>query len=274
MYLRFLSLVGSLLLMPLLAPAALALTVCADPNNLPFSNRERQGLENRIIELVAAELGEDIAYYWRPQRRGFIRTTLAAHLCDVMPGAPSNLEMLRTTAPYYRSTYVFVTRKDRNLSITSFDDPQLKNLIIGVQIIGDDGSNSPPAHALSRRGIVNNVRGYPVYGDYSQPHPLSAIVDAVTAGKIDVAIVWGPTAGYFARESGVNLAISPVRPSIDGPMLPMIFDISMGVRREDHALRDKLDAALKRRKTDIDRILAEYSVPRLDGPASVSMVGP
>jgi mxaJ protein len=274
MFLRSLSLVASLVLAPFLAPTALALTVCADPNNLPFSNRERQGLENRIIELVAADLGEDVNYYWRPQRRGFVRTTLAAHLCDVMPGVPSNLEMLRTTVPYYRSTYVFVTRKDRKLSIVSFDDPLLKNLIIGVQIIGDDGSNSPPAHALSRRGIINNVRGYPVYGNYAKPHPLSAIVDAVTAGEVDVAIVWGPTAGYFAQESAVGLAISPVRPPIDGPMLPMIFDISMGVRREDHALRDKLDAVLKHRKTDIDRVLAQYSVPRLDGVLPVTMVGP
>lgn len=273
MYSRFLSLAASLVLASLAAPSALALTVCADPNNLPFSNRERQGLENRIIELVAAELGEDVAYYWRPQRRGFIRTTLAAHLCDVMPGVPSNLEMLRTTAPYYRSTYVFVTRKDRKLSIGSFDDPQLKNLIIGIQIIGDDGSNAPPAHALSRRGIVNNVRGYPVYGNYAKPRPLSAIVDAVIAGTIDVAVVWGPTAGYFVQESGKRLALSPVRPSIDGPMLPMVFDISMGVRREDHALRDRLDAALKRRKADIDSILAHYSVPRMEG-GSLTMAGP
>lgn len=243
---------------------AAALRVCADPNNLPYSNHERQGFENKIMEVIAAELGEQVEYTWWPQRRGFIRSTLAAHRCDVIPGVPKELEMVSTTMPYYRSSYMFVTRREGNLKIASLDDPKLRTLSIGVQIIGDDGSNSPPAHALSRRGIIDNVRGFAVYGDYGKPHPLSDIIDAVAEGKIDVAIAWGPLAGYFAKVSRAPLSVSVVEPVVDGRQLPMTFDISMGVRRGDRLLAERLESALARRRGEIDRILAEYSVPRLD----------
>jgi mxaJ protein len=250
---------------------AWALTVCADPNNLPFSNRAGQGFENKIMEVMADELGEKLDYAWRPQRRGFIRETLKAWLCEVIAGVPSNLEQVETTTPYYRSTYVFVTRRESNLAIGSFDDAQLRKLIIGVQIIGDDGANSPPAHALSRRGIIANIRGFTVYGDYGKPHPLSPIIEAVADGKIDVAVAWGPLAGYFAHLSTVPLAVAAVRPSLDGPLLPMVFDIAMGVRLGDDKLGDRLDKALAKRRTDIDAILAAYSVPRMDGRASAAL---
>jgi mxaJ protein len=262
---RCLSVFLALALIAGYGPAARALSVCADPNNLPFSNRAKEGLENHIVELIASELAEPVEYVWHPQRRGFIRNTLATGLCDVVASVPSNFEMLRTTVPYYRSTYVFVTRMDKKITIDSLDDPDLRRLIVGVQIIGDDGANSPPAHALSRRGIINNVRGFPVYGNYAAAAPLSPIIDAVATGDIDVAIAWGPLAGYFANRSAFPLLVVPVQPAIDGPMLPMIFDISMGVRHEDHMLRDRLDAALQRRRDEIDQVLDRFSVPRVDG---------
>jgi mxaJ protein len=240
---------------------ARTLRVCADPNNLPFSNDRREGFENRIVEVVAKDLDATIAYAWSAQRRGFIRNTLKAGLCDLVPGVASGMDMLRTTAPYYRSTYVFVTRAD-GPAVSSFDDPALRTAKIGVQLVGDDGVNTPPAHALSRRGIVENVRGYSLYGDYSEPNPPSRIVQAVADGEIDIAIAWGPMAAYFARRAGVPLRVEAVWPQIDGPRLPMIFDISMGVRKEDEALRQEIDAAIERRKPEIDAILAEYGVPR------------
>jgi mxaJ protein len=245
------------------AAQARELRVCADPNNLPFSNDRLEGFENKIVALIAQELGATPAYTWWAQRRGFIRNTLKAGLCDVVPGTPANLEMLRTTAPYYRSGYVFVTRADAP-SIASLNDPVLRELQIGVQLIGDDGFNTPPAHALSRRGIVANVRGYSIYGDYREPNPPARIIDAVAQGEIDVAVVWGPLGGYFGTKQRPELHVTPVRPQIDGPQLPMVFDISVGVRREDEALRQELDAALERRRVDVDQILAEYHVPRLD----------
>ena len=239
------------------------LRVCADPNNMPFSNQRQQGFENRIAELVARDLNARLSYVWYAQRRGFTRNTLAANKCDVFIGVPSSLERVTTTVPYYRSTYVFATRRDRNIKVASFDDPALRKLRIGVQMIGDDFNNTPPAHALATRHIIENVKGYSVYGDYSQPNPPARVIDAVASGDIDVAVAWGPLAGYFARHEPVAMDITPVSPQIDLPFLPFVFDISMGVRRGEDSLRDQLNAIIARRKPEIDRILDDYGVPRL-----------
>lgn len=246
------------------AAQARELRVCADPNNLPFSNAQGEGFENRIVDLVAAELDARVSYIWWAQRRGFIRNTLKAGLCDLVPGTPAAVEMLRPTAPYYRSVYVFVTRAD-GPDIASFDDPRLRTLKVGVQLIGDDGANSPPVQSLARRGIVGNLQGFPVYGDYSTPNPPSRIIDAVAAGDVDVAVAWGPLAGYFAARQKVKLRLTPVSPLVDLPFMPMVFDISMGVRREDRELRNAVDEALKKHRSEIEAILADYGVPRLDG---------
>ena len=248
---------------PFKRPAGV-LRVCADPNNLPFSNERGEGFENKIAELLAHDLNERVEYTWWAQRRGFFRNTLRSGVCDVVIGVPSGFEMALTTKPYYRSTYVFLYRKDRGLSVDSFDDPVLKTVRIGVQIIGDDFSNAPPAHALSKRNIVNNVRGYTLYGDYSQHDPPARIVDAVVKGDIDLAIVWGPLAGYFAKQSRVPLEVVPVSPQIDQPFMPFVFDISMGVRREDQDLKDQVEQVMEKRRAEIDRILEEYRVPRVD----------
>ena len=236
------------------------LRVCADPNNLPFSNRAGEGFENKIVELLARDLGATVRYAWWPQRRGAIRNTLDTDACDVIPGIVAGMERLATTRPYYRSGYVFVVRDDGALrDLSSLDDPRLAQATIGVQLIGDDGANTPPAHALSRRGLVANVRGYMVYGDYAGAAPQRAIVDAVAARTLDVAIAWGPTAGYFAK--GSPLRIAPVTPWLDGPQWPMRFDVSMGVRKTDVALRRELDRALERNAPAIDAILRDYGVP-------------
>jgi quinoprotein dehydrogenase-associated probable ABC transporter substrate-binding protein len=246
-----------------------ALRVCADPNNLPFSNARGEGFENRIAELVARERGEEVRYTWWAQRRGFFRNTLSAGACDVVLGVPAGFERVLATAPYYRSSYVFVTRKDRGAPPRSLDDPALRTLRIGVQLIGDDYANAPPAHALARRGIVTNVVGYPLYGDYAEDSPPARIVDAVARGDVDVAIVWGPLAGFFARRQAVALDLLPVPADPDAPFLPFAFDIAVGVRRADRALRDEIDEVLRRRRTEVESILDAYGVPRL-GPAAAS----
>jgi len=246
------------------APAKPALRVCADPNNLPFSNERREGFENRLAEMLAADLDSRVEYTWWAQRRGFVRNTLRAGSCDVLIGVPRDYEPADTTRPYYRSSYMFVSRRDRGLDLRSFDDPRLRQLRIGVQMIGDDLTNTPPAHALARRGITHRVVGFPVYGDYSQPSPLAAIVAAVDRGEVDVAIVWGPTAGYFARRSQTGFALTAVAPQRDSPALPFVFDISMAVRRGDEARRAELDRFLMRRRADVDAILESYGVPRLE----------
>jgi mxaJ protein len=238
------------------------LRVCADPNNLPFSNRQREGFENRIADLIARDMGRTVKYTWWAQRRGFVRNTLNAGDCDLIVGVPASFDLTAVTNPYYRSSYVFVTRRDRNLHIESYDDPILRKLRIGVQLVGDDGANPPPVHALGNRGIRGNLKGYSVFGDYRQPNPPAQIIDAVARGEVDVAIVWGPLAGYFAKRQPVALEIEPVSPQIDLPFLPQVFDIAMGVRREDKAFRDSLDVILEKEKPAITAILDSYGVPR------------
>lgn len=249
------------------------LRVCADPNNLPYSNERQEGFENKIAELIARELGATLSYTWWPQRRGVIRNTLREQKCDLVMGVPTSYELVLATRPYYRSTYVFVYRKDRGYQIRSFDDPILRELKIGVHVIGDDYNNSPPAHALGNRQIVGNVVGYSVYGDYSEPNPPARLIEAVARGDIDVAIAWGPIAGYFAQKESVPLELVPVSPSIDLPFLPFVYDISMGVRREDEAFKEELDAILVRKQAEIRQILESYGVPLLGvGGARTSSV--
>lgn len=240
---------------------ARTLVVCADPNNLPFSNRARQGFENRIAELVAHDLSASIDYVWWAQRRGYARNTVNADKCDIWAGVATGVEMLATTAPYYRSTYVFVTRAERSLGGLTLDDERLRHLSVGVQMIGNDAMNTPPAHALSRRGITQNVRGFMVYGDYRKPNPPSAIVAAVANGDTDVALVWGPLAGYFAKRSATKLRLEPVTPALDGGHWPMTFEIGMGVRKDAPALGREIDAILIREHIAIQAILREYGVP-------------
>jgi mxaJ protein len=239
------------------------LRVCADPNNLPFSNDRLEGFENRLAEMVAADLGTRVRYTWWAQRRGFLRNTLNAGLCDVVMGLPTNVELARTTRPYYRSSYVFVTRRGGAVRPRSFDDPALRVLRVGVPLVGDDGGAAPPAHALSRRGIVRSVIGYSVYGNYASENPPAALIDAVAAGDIDVAIAWGPLAGFFAARARVPLDIVPVEPQIDRS-LPMAFDMSVAVRRDDLPLIQRLQKVLDRRRADVDAILVAYRVPRVD----------
>jgi quinoprotein dehydrogenase-associated probable ABC transporter substrate-binding protein len=245
----------------LLSAATPTLRVCADPNNLPYSNAKGGGFENKIAALVARDMGRRLEYVWSPQRRGFIRTTLNAGRCDVVIGVPAGYGPVQTTRPYYRSSYAFVSRRDRHLDIESFDDERLNRLTIGIQITGGDYENPPAAQALAVRHLVANVRGYPVYGDYSKADPQRDIVDAVARGDVDVAVVWGPLAGYYALKETPAVDVVPIRSvAIDGPS-QFMFDIAMGVRRDDTALREALDAIIVRRTTEIRRILVDYGVP-------------
>lgn len=243
------------------ATARPVLRVCADPNNLPFSNRQLQGFENKIAERLARALDADLAYTWWAQRRGFVRNTLRAGTCDVVMGAPVAWEMVAHTEPYYRLSYVFVRRAGQPV-IRSFDDPALRRLRIGIPLVGDDGANPPPEHALARRGLVDNVVGYSVYGDYARPDPPMALMRALEHGEIDVAVVWGPLAGYIGRRQRRGLIATPVSPASDDGV-PFVFDIALGVRRGDEALRRRLDQALRAERAAIERILDEYGIPRV-----------
>lgn len=243
------------------------LRVCADPNNLPYSNAAGQGFENRLAELLAQSLGRKLEYTWWAQRRGFVRNTLKAGRCDVVMGIPSGFDEALTTHPYYQSSYALVYRKDSGYDLHGLDDPQLHDLSIGVHLIGE--GISPPAEVLARRGMIRNVVGYSIFGDYSESNPPARLIEAVAKGDIDVAVAWGPLAGYFAEHNDTPLAVVPL-PESGNPMLPFRFAIAMGVRPGDRKLRDKLDMLLTQKQPEIDALLREYGIPLVNDQATVS----
>jgi mxaJ protein len=229
-----------------------------------------EGFENKLADLIAADLHATVKYAWFRQRRGFIRRTLQANACDLVTGIPSASEMVLPTKPYYRSTYVFVYRRNENLQLRSFDDPALRQLKIGVHAVGDDGANPPPVHALAGRGIVNNVTGFMMWDVEGVENPQGRIIEAVANRHIDVAIVWGPFGGYFAKRQKADLEVVPVSPSIEPPGIPFVFDISMAVRPGETALKAELDGVLDRRRHDIQKILDEYGIPVVGADARTS----
>lgn len=231
------------------------LRVCGDPNNMPFSNEKREGIENEIAAVVAADLGWGVEYTWWAHQRGLVKRVLNTERCDVLVGIPKGYDLVRWTKPYYRTGYVIAYRKDRVTGIRSLDDPQLKTLKVGVQV------NTPPHNALGQRGIVgDNVVAYQLMFDpnvHPEDYPGREIEDLL-AGRIDVALVWGPIAGYFQKKKGAS---SLVLVPIDEPGQAFAFDISMGVRKKDTELQSRLEQALDHKRDEIRAILEGFGVP-------------
>jgi len=236
--------------------------VCADPDNMPSSNDKGEGYENKIAELIAKDLNSRLSYVWYPTRRGYFRIINGMY-CDMALEAPAGLDMTGVTKPYFRSGYVFIARQGSGLEdIKSLADPRLKRLKIGVNIYTSDAENSPPAMALSRYGVVGNLTGYSTFfSDQSRP---DAIIKGVENKEVDLAIAWGPVAGYYAKKQSVPLDLRALEPSTDSSGLPFAFSIAVGVRRGSREMRDEIDAILVRRADDIARILKEYGVPLLE----------
>ena len=273
MYSSSLRLCGLSLLAGLLTPAAgqaaspEPLRVCADPDNLPFSNDRHEGFENKIAQLLADDLHVPLEYTWYSQEhRGFLRATLLARKCDLVIGVPHGFGAVLSTDPYYRSSYVFVSRKSSTLRLHSFDDPALRALRIGLHAYGSDGGNAPPVYALSRRGLSSNVVGYSILATAESPP--GRIFQAVAEGDVDVAIVWGPLVSGFLKQKAGELVATVVETSGEQPPLQFAFDISMGVRHDDLERRQQLDDVLRRRRSDIGRLLLANDVPMLDQEAA------
>jgi len=231
------------------------LRVCGDPDNLPFSNKKREGFENKIAEVIAKEVGAELTYYWWPHQRGLIRNTLRAGQCDVLISVPQGWEPVLWTRPYYRSGYVIVYPKAKGHKITSLDDPVLKQLKIGVYV------NSPPAETLAEKGIMKNMVGYNPL-DHQQDRP-GKIIEDLIAGEIDVAVVWGPVAGYYAKKLNASHLVDIVPLQDEDPGNPFSFEFSMGVREGNKALKAQLEEALSKRQAEIQKILEDYGVPLL-----------
>ena len=238
--------------------------VCADPDDMPFSHQDGSGFENRIAELVAQDLRARLVYRWQPLRRGVVRKTLGARLCDVLMGVPVGMKAVATSIPYYRSSYVFVTPAKEHLAIASFSDPRLNGRRIGLQILEED--MSPPSLPLIRSGHAAQLVGFPSFGSEA-----GEIVQAVANGRVGVAVVWGPLAGYYAQRLHLPVKLTAVEPAVDPSGIPFTFDLAVGVHRGDSDLLRSVNASVTRLRPQIQRILAEYAVPLSDATAAPSV---
>ncbi len=231
--------------------------VCADPDNLPYSNTDLKGFENKIAEVVGQELGASLSYFWWPAQRGLIRHTLQVDQCDVFISIPKGFDPVLWTKPYYRSSYVLAYRSDRKLGLRSLDDEALKRLRIGVHV------NTPPFDALANRGLAENIVNYRLFFDPEDPDPAKRpdkVLEDVLSGAIDVAVAWGPTVGYFIKRHPSALEVVSLD---DDAKVPMSFEFSMGVRKGNRELKARLEGVLDKRERDIRKILEDYGVPLL-----------
>lgn len=234
-----------------------AFRVCEDPSNLPFSNRKKQGFENKIADIIAADLKKPVRYFWAPSGPGFLTNTLNADLCDVVMGYTIGSEMVQATNPYYRSTYVIVAKKGSPLAaVQSIDDPALKGHKIGVF------SATPPTDAMLANGLLVHAKLYPLLVDHRFDSPLLGLLSDLRDGTTDAAIVWGPLIGDSVKQSNGALVMSPLLKDVDRPGFS--YRIALGVRHDENDWKHKLEAVLRARKADINRVLNDYDVPLID----------
>jgi quinoprotein dehydrogenase-associated probable ABC transporter substrate-binding protein len=232
------------------------LRVCADPNNLPFSDQKKDGFENRIAELIGATLGAKVEFTWFPQIIGFVRNTLRAHRCDLVIGTVAGDDSMETTDPYYFTTYVMFYRSDKGFGFTGLQDPRLARLRLGVV------SATPPSDLLVRHGLMANAKPYPLTVDTRVESPTRQMVEDLMAGKIDVGLLWGPIAGYYRAQGKLPLTIVPLA---DEPgAAPMKYHIAMGVRAGEPEWRQRVNALIVKEQPRITAILRDYGVPLLN----------
>jgi quinoprotein dehydrogenase-associated probable ABC transporter substrate-binding protein len=230
---------------------------CADPRDLPYSNQAGEGFENKIAELFAKKLGKDIAYDFYPDATGFIRNTLNAQRCDVVMGIALGDDMVQPTNPYYRTAYVAAYAKDGKLAgLDTLSDPRLKSAKIGV-IAG-----TPPVTYLAVNGLLGQIKSYPLVVDTRYDSPSAAMMDDLDKGVIDVALMWGPLAGYYARKAHTPVTLAPLVKETGGPKL--VYRIAMGVRHSDQNWKRDLNKLISQNRAEIDHILLSYGVPLLD----------
>jgi quinoprotein dehydrogenase-associated probable ABC transporter substrate-binding protein len=232
------------------------LKVCADPNNLPFSDEKKQGFENKVAELIGAELGLKVDYTWFPQVIGFVRNTLSAHLCDLVMGTVAGDEVMQTTNPYYFTTYVMFYRSDKGFDFEGPEDPGMASLRLGVV------AGTPPADLLVRHQLMPQAKPYALSVDTRAESPTHEMVQDVVDETIDIGFLWGPIAAYYRKRDNLPLTLVPLK---DEPgAARMEYHIAMGVRANEPEWRRRINAAILKRQTEITAILREYGVPLLN----------
>jgi quinoprotein dehydrogenase-associated probable ABC transporter substrate-binding protein len=233
------------------------LRVCADPHNMPFSTDKSEGFENKLAELVANKLGKGLSYSWYPQATGFVRNTLAAHKCDVIMGVPQGDDLVQVTNPYYRTAYALVFKRGHGLEgVDTLGDPRLKGKRIGVV------AGTPPGNNMAANGLMANAKPYPLVIDTRVDSSAAAMMHDLVADEIDAGILWGPMAGYYARQSTPAVTVVPLVKETVGPRLA--YRIAMGVRYTDQEWKRQLNRTIQDNQPAISRLLLSFGVPLLD----------
>ena len=234
-----------------------ALRVCADPANLPFSNKNRKGFENAIADLLGEKLDLPVLYTWFPQATGFIRNTLRARKCDLVIGYAQGHELVQNTNHYYRSSYVLVVRTDSGLAdVKNLDDGRLSDKRIGV-IAG-----TPPATVMALNGLIGKAKPFHLLVDRRYDAPGEKMVAEIASGDIDAGVLWGPIGGYYAKQNDVDMTVIPLVNETKGPR--MVYRITMGIRPQELEWKRKLNRLLRRSQDEIHKILLDFGVPLLD----------
>ena len=234
-----------------------ALRVCADPANMPFSNKNRKGFENAIANLLGEKLALPVLYTWFPQATGFIRNTLRARKCDLVIGYAQGHELVQNTNHYYRSSYVLIVRSDSELAdVKSLDDKRLADKRIGVV------AGTPPATVMALNGLIGKARPYHLLVDRRYKAPGEKMVAEIASGEIDAGVLWGPIGGYYAKENDVEMTVIPLVNESKGPR--MVYRITMGLRPQELEWKRKLNRLLRKNQDEIHKILLEFGVPLLD----------
>jgi quinoprotein dehydrogenase-associated probable ABC transporter substrate-binding protein len=245
------------------------LRVCADPQNMPLSNEKGEGIENKIAVLLAEKLGKSLAYTWYPQATGFVRNTLGAYKCDLIMGIPQGDDIVQVTNPYYRTVYALVLRAGSDLEgIDTLADPRLKDKRIGIV------AGTPPSDSMIRHGLMPNAKAYPLMVDTRVDSSARDMIGDLESGEIDAAVLWGPMAGYFAKQSKTALSVVPLVKEKNGPRL--VYRITMGVRYADQEWKRLLNRTIQENQAAFNRVLFDYGVPLLDDrdqPIRADMIG-
>jgi mxaJ protein len=239
--------------------------VCADPENMPYSNLKREGFEDKIAEVLAADLGKKLTYTYAYSRQGFMRNTLGANRCDVVIGTTADNDAMRTSKPYYRAGHVFVWRKESNYNITNWDSPDLHKGFIGVT------DHSPATIPMNDNGLIANARPYRIQRDLNLPP--SFMIDDLAKKDIDIAIAWGPIGGYFAKQSKVPMVVVPI-PEYESKNAKgkEYWNISVGVRKKDKDRMAMIQASLDKNQDKIMKILDDFGIPHVPVVADDSLM--
>jgi quinoprotein dehydrogenase-associated probable ABC transporter substrate-binding protein len=233
------------------------LRVCADPHNLPFSNDRGEGFENKIAAMLAEKLGKRLGYAWYPQATGFVRNTLGAHRCDVILGFPQGDDLVQSTNPYYRTAYALIFKAGGELEgISSLADARLKQKRIGVV------AGTPPGTYLAENGLLARTKPYALMVDTRVESSAESMMKDLKAGDIDIGVLWGPLAGFFAQQDNPPIRVVPLLKETGGPRL--LYRIAMGVRASDQNWKRELNRLIQENQVEINKLLLGYGVPLLD----------